>query len=221
MLRKFTFLMNAAMFASAGTLAAHAVAPREVAAIAQKVITPSLIARLSPAPSPGALASANPTGPIKVAAPLPFAQSGALAPAAAPGSTGNAIVPPIVRRRPSSGPAVAGAETVPVARPAATRTARVDRSTDITTRAVKTAAITPGPAASANKKPIDLTGRSALGAPKGIATLKNSPKTGKCNTGLKYDAKLSKCVAAPKAATQPKPVKVVKAAPAPTIAPGN
>ena len=219
MLRKFTFLMNAAMFASAGTLAAHAVAPREFAAIAQKVITPSLIARLSPAPSPGALASANPTGPIKVAAPLPFAQSGALAPA--PGSTGNAIVPPIVRRRPSSGPAVAGAEPVPVARPAATRTARVDRSTDITTRAVKTAAITPGPATSGNKKPIDLTGRSALGAPKGIASLKNSPKTAKCNTGLKYDAKLSKCVAAPKAANLPKPVKVVKAAPAPTIAPAN
>ena len=213
MLRKITFLMNATMFACAGALAVDTVAPRQTAAFAQKLLPPVLLASLSPGLSAPA-ASAPSSGPAKSGLPLPLVQSNALAPSAASTPVGNAMVAPIVRRRPGAGSALA--DTAPVKRPAVTGVAKADaaKGGDINTRVVKTAAITPNkavrtaavaPAPAASKKPIDLSGRSALGA---------APRSGKCNAGLKYDAKLLKCVTgAPKTASRSKPVKVVKAAP--------
>ena len=202
MLRKLGFLMNAMLFGCAGALAVGTAAPRQVAALVKRVLPSAATPSLRPA----AKAATRP---------LTLAQSNALAPAAATAS--DAIVPPIVRRRPGKGAPAASAEPAPVKRPAPVKTAKAEKSPAITTRVVKTAAVSPAPGSSnasknaqASKKPIDLSGRSALGA---------APKGVKCNTGLKYDSKTLRCVAvAPKPAAQPKPVKMVKAAPAPAPA---
>ena len=164
MLRKLGFLMNAMLFSCAGALAVDTVAPRQVAALAKRVFPAAATATLR-------------TATTKTATrPLSLAQSNALAPAT------DAIVPPIVRRRPGNAAPVAGTEPAPVKRPAPVKTAKAEKRPAITTRLVRTAAVSPAPpstlaskTAQANKKPIDFSGRSALGA---------APKGVKCNTGL-------------------------------------
>lgn len=147
-------------------------------------LTPQNLPTLVPAP--------------KAAAPLPFA-TGSTSP--------DAVVPPLARRRPAAGPAVAEAptpNTAPKKRATSDKTAKTAKPT--VTPAVADAG-KPAKAGTdtvqktkvaADKKAIDLSGRSALGA---------APRGLKCDAGLKYDAKLLKCVAvAPKPAAAPKPV---------------
>ena len=199
---KFIFLLNAAIFGSLAALGSNAHRSFDANAFSQgpKAAKPSITTK------------SVTTQPVS---PHGLAHSTALLPGAAPktanllpSAANDAVVPPIVRRRPAGGPAVAAIEPEKGKKSAkaenpATKGSKVAA---VKPPAVKTAAVAPG-----NNKPIDLSGRSALGA---------APKGVKCNTGLKYDAKQLKCVAAgPKPATAVKPataakpvVKVVKSA---------
>ena len=191
MLSKLTFLMNAAVLGGLAGFAAHTVAP----------ISPSF------ATHGGSATGQNPittrSVPTQTVTPPSFIRSGAL-----PGATGpkvanllpsassDAVVPPIVRRAPANGTSVASAEQATEKKTtkkskADTAQAKGTKPASEISGTVKTASASPR-----NNQPIDLSGRSALGAaPKGVQGA--APKGTKCNAGLKYDAKQLKCVAVP------------------------
>ncbi len=230
MLRMCSHLVNAAVFGSLAVLATKPAPvaefmkhPLVIAALTRASMaqppTPTPAPSQASPPRPIALPKlaqlpsslqARPSGhsptsvPVpKPAGPLPFVTGS---------STPDAIVPPLARRKPGNGPAIT--ETVAAKnRGASEKTARADAkptktagaSTSIGTDAAKgkkaLAEAGKKTKLAADKKGIDLSGRSALGA---------APRGLKCDAGLKYDTKTLKC-----AGISPKPTASPKAVPAP------
>ncbi len=226
---KLTFLMNAAVVGGLAGFAAHTVAPISTSLLPASVSEKSrsgIATRSVSTQTVGTLTARTQTAGSQTVTPPSLVRTGSL-PGSSAAKTANllsssqsdAIVPPIVRRRPGSG-AVNG-QKVAAVEPAS------EKKSAKKTKAEKTAAKTSKPASGItgtvkmaaatphNKQAIDLTGRSALGAaPKGVSGTASKGVT--CNTGLKYDAKQLKCVASSASAEKaPKVVKVAAPAPAP------
>lgn len=111
-------------------------------------------------------AAPQPSGPRLFSPSAPLLPRSAIPEATRQAASGDAYVPPLVRKRP---PREAG----PAAPPA--KASKAERKATVT--------------AAARKPDIDLSGRSALGA----------PPAPKCATGQRYDTKAAKCMKAPAA----------------------
>ena len=218
MLSKISLGLNAVLFGSLALLATNASTPLRQYAQAQAQASKPMPTKTDAVRADAAKLAATGTRSGPATPPLKFTQTNALAPLgdALASKAADAFVPPIARRRPANDPAIttltepskAAPGTVKSVKAAAGKVAPSSKSI----RAVEAKASKPAAVASAvGKKPIDLSGRSALGA---------APKAIKCNAGLKYDAKHLRCIAGtrkvPAAARDAKPTPVARPAPIPT-----
>lgn len=191
MFRKLTFLMNAAFVGGLAGFAAHTVAP-----ISTNLLPASVTEKSRSPIATRSVATQTVTPPSLIRTGAIPGTAGSKTANLLSSSSPDAIVPPIVRHRPSNGTSVAAADPTTEKKTAKKTKAEkaAAKATKLaagTTGTVKTAALSPSP-----KQPIDLSGRSALGVgPKAVQGA--APKGIKCNAGLKYDAKQLKCVAAP------------------------